>query len=151
MRLWQGFARRTWGDRARLVEAGSWLIAARILLLLVPFKYLAARLGKQHNQSPVTFDTNPERDQARRIGRAVTTMSRYVPWDSACLAQAVAGKFMLQRRHIPSTLYLGVAKDGDAKMIAHAWLRCGDVIVTGAPQHQRFTVVSTFAEDGSQH
>jgi hypothetical protein len=31
-------------------------------------------------------------------------------------------------------------------MLAHAWLRCGDLYVTGAPQHKRFTVVATFAE-----
>jgi hypothetical protein len=31
-------------------------------------------------------------------------------------------------------------------MEAHAWLRCGDTYVTGAPGHERFTVVSFFGE-----
>jgi hypothetical protein len=31
------------------------------------------------------------------------------------------------------------------KMAAHAWVRCGRFILTGADGHRRFTVVSTFS------
>ncbi len=134
-----------WRDPAYLAEAVCWLALARVLLLALPFNSIAARLGKIHQQSPETLDNAIQRGQARHIGYAVTKMSRYVPWDSACLAQALAAKCMLGTRHLPSTLYLGVAYDENKKMLAHAWLRCGDVFVTGAPQHKRFTVVATFA------
>jgi hypothetical protein len=50
---------------------------------------------------------------------------------------------MLRRRGIHSTLYLGV--DRATGFDAHAWVRVGRVIVTGAPEHRRFSVVSTFA------
>lgn len=137
--------RLTWRERARLGEAIFYLAIARLALVFIPFKKLAGGLGAHQQESFETFTQPIQRAQARRIGWAVTTMSRYVPWDSACLAQAIAGKWMLRARHLRSTLYLGVAYDENKKMLAHAWLRCGDVFVTGAPQHRRFTVVATFA------
>ena len=39
-------------------------------------------------------------------------------------------RMMGERGGIHSTLYLGVGKD-EGKMIAHAWLRCGQMYVTG--------------------
>lgn len=140
------FSRLNWRERARLGEAFFYLALARLALVFIPFKRLAAQMGKQHHQSAPTLALAIQSAQARRIGWAVTIMSRYVPWDSACLAQAIAAKWMLQKRRLPSTLYLGVAYDENKKMLAHAWLRCGEVYVTGAPQHKRFTVVATFAE-----
>jgi hypothetical protein len=66
---------------------------------------------------------------------------------SVCLPQAVATQWMLKRRRIAGTLYLGVAKDETQpeKLAAHAWLRCGTFILTGAAGHRQFTVVATFS------
>lgn len=87
--------------------------------------------------------------QAVRIGRAVETISRYTPWESKCLVQAVVGKIMLRRLGLANTLYLGVRGDGGNGLQAHAWLRCGDVILTGGSGRKEFTVVSKFADGGS--
>lgn len=56
---------------------------------------------------------------------------------------------MLKRRNIPGTVYLGVAinKTIPDKLSAHAWLRYGSAILTGADGHRQFTVVSTFSTD----
>jgi hypothetical protein len=78
----------------------------------------------------------------------VATASRHLPWNCTCLVQAMAGKAMLKRRGVPSTLYLGVAKDGETRLQAHAWLRCGARILTGWQEMERFKVIGTFAEDG---
>jgi hypothetical protein len=139
------FFQLNWRERARLGEAILYLAAARIVLAFIPFNRLAPRLGKRETQSPETFATPIQRAQTARTGWAVRVMSRFVPWDSACLAQAVAAKWMLERRSIVSTLYLGVAYDENRKMLAHAWLRSGNIFVTGAPQHEKFTIVATFA------
>lgn len=139
------FFKLTWRERARLGEAILYLAAARITLVLIPFNRLAPHLGVRELQSSETFAAPPERAQAMQTGREVRTMSRFVPWDSMCLAQALAAKWMLERRGIVSTLYLGVAYDEHRKMLAHAWLRSGTVFVTGAPQHEKFTVVASFA------
>jgi hypothetical protein len=73
-------------------------------------------------------------------------MSRHLPGECKCLAQAVAAKMMLGRRGVPSTLYLGLAKDEQQKLRAHAWLRSGEVIVTGARERDKFHVVATFVD-----
>jgi hypothetical protein len=53
---------------------------------------------------------------------------------------------MLKCRGVHSTLYLGVAKEGEKGLSAHAWLRSGTLVLTGGPGKERFTVISTFAE-----
>ena len=84
--------------------------------------------------------------RAYRIGWAVRTMSRRTPWNSNCLAQAIAAKRMLRRRGTACTLYLGLAKDAHDELAAHAWLRCGNRVLTGGRLSQRqYTVVSTFS------
>ena len=51
-------------------------------------------------------------------------------WESKCLVRAMTARKLLKEAGIHSTLYLGVGKD-EGKMIAHAWLRCGQMYVTG--------------------
>ena len=56
------------------------------------------------------------------------------------MAQAIAGKLMLNLRGIASTMYLGVMKRDEMK--AHAWLRVGQRIITGRRGHQNYTVIA---------
>jgi hypothetical protein len=81
--------------------------------------------------------------------QTVTAVVRYFPWDAKCLAQAVAGKWMLRRRGLPSSRYLDIdhGLGDEAWLVAHAWLRCGTEFVTGEPQHERFTVLAAYSED----
>jgi hypothetical protein len=94
------------------------------------------------------LETNPsDIGYARMIGQAVCAAANYTLWKSVCLSQAVAAQWMLKRRNIAGTLYLGVAKDeaNPLEFTAHAWLRCGNLILTGRDGHRRFTVVSKFS------
>jgi hypothetical protein len=52
---------------------------------------------------------------------------------------------MLRRRRIPSTLCLGARRDDAEGLIAHAWLRVGPTIVTGAGNHEAYGVVGVFS------
>lgn len=83
------------------------------------------------------------------VGQAVWSAVNNTPWKSVCLPQAVVGQWMLKRRNIPGTVYLGVMRNAvnTDKLAAHAWLRCGKIILTGANGHHQFTVVSTFSTD----
>jgi hypothetical protein len=94
---------------------------------------------------------SPEEDPAdpellRRIGWAVGVVSHNLPWTSRCLAEAIAGKRMLQKRGVRSTLYLGLAKDEQADLEAHAWLRCGSRVLTGGQASASYAVIASFAE-----
>lgn len=136
--------RISWRERLLLLEAVGWLALARLALLIVPFRRIAPRLGR------TTGDTLPDDPRSEQVGqqiaRAVQVASRYTPWETKCLAQAMAGKAMLRLRRVPSTLYLGLAKDEAGQLEAHAWLRCGSRVLTGESARERFTVVAKFAE-----
>jgi hypothetical protein len=137
----------TAADRRLLLEAAVWLGVARLAILVLPFRRVAQCLGRHMARSPEEAGAAPA-DLLDRISWAVATASRHLPWDCLCLVQAMAGKAMLKRRGVPSTLYLGLAKAGEAQLQAHAWLRCGERILTGWQGMGEFAVIATFAEDG---
>ena len=138
--------RRSWAERRLLLEAFTLLAVARLLVLTVPFKWLASSIGKHMSESGENVDPS-ELQRARMVGQAVRSAANYTPWKSVCFPQAVAAQWMLKRRHIPATLYLGLSKNEalPQKLAAHAWLRCGGVILTGASGHRQFTVVAMFS------
>ena len=138
-----------WRQRLVLLEAAYYLIAARVAIRLLPFRWIVPRLGRVE-ETPIERQLSPkEHQQAQGIGWAIAALARHFPLDAKCLTQAVAGKWMLQRRGLPSTLYLGIDRGRDeAKWLeAHAWLRCGADFVTGEGQHERFRVLTTFTEE----
>jgi hypothetical protein len=141
--------RLDWSQRLVLLEAAWYLAAAQAAVHLLPFRWISPRLGSLGETNIERSITQEQQREAQQVGWAVTALARYFPWDAKCLAQAVAGKWMLQRRDIPSTLYLGVERvhSGEKWLEAHAWLRCGTDIVTGEPQHERFKVLAAFTED----
>lgn len=140
------FLRLSWADRWLMLEALTWLGLARLAVLTLPFRWIAPHMGQTQAVSP-TDDATVDPDRLRRVALAIRRVSRHTPWDSNCLAQAIAAKRMLHRRHINSTLYLGLAKDDD-QLEAHAWLRSGPFILTGGRGSRCYTVVATFSEEG---
>ncbi len=147
IRRWRRLAARSWGERALLLEAALWLMTAALLVRCVPFRLWSRFLGRAGN-APTSPDGTAS--QIARVQWAVVTARRSLPWNSTCLMDAAAGKFLLNRRQIGSTLYLGIQKAPAAdgfRMDAHAWLRCGSLILTGESGHQRFTVVGTFTTE----
>jgi len=132
-------------EKLLLVEALLYLGLARLALLVVPFRHVARRLGQQLPPDAVPPSTYSASPGARQIAWAVEIMSRRTPWESACLAQAIAGKLMLRRRGVPSRLSLGMRKDASGKPIAHAWLQAGEATLLGATP-EPFTVLSTFVD-----
>lgn len=138
--------RRSWRERLLLAEALIWLAVARAAVLSVPFRYIAPLLGSA-GSDPAHELPVEEAANARQIGWSVRAAARRTPWDSNCLAQAIAAKMMLRRRGISSTLYLGVVRPVPAAALdAHAWLRCGGHILTGERGHDRYAVVASFTD-----
>lgn len=131
-------------DRLVVSEAFFWLGLARLAILVIPFRAIAPRLGKMGGSTPENAGLQSQKI-ARQVSWAVRAASRHTPWQSRCLAQAIAAKMMLNRRGLASTLYLGLKKAGEKDLDAHAWLRHGDIILTGGESMDRFTVISTFA------
>jgi adenylylsulfate kinase len=116
---------------------------ARLAINTVPFARLARHLGVPGVES-VPDVPDPELVAARRIAWAVHTAGCYTPWKSNCLPSALAAKYLLRRRGIASTLYLGAAFKARTELEAHAWLRCGPLYVTGGPGHLSFGTVAVY-------
>ncbi len=117
---------------------------SRFIIWKLKFKQLAHLLGKV-NQETNEYMEEIDLEQIKQISTTIKVLSRYTPWKSNCLVQAYAGKRLLARRKLGCTLYLGVAKDHDGTMIAHAWLRCGNYYVTGGNGSLRYTITNRFA------
>ena len=134
----------SWADRALLAEA-VWLTAwARLAILALPFRWIGPWLGKHMESTGHGPDTD-NGPLLQRVGWAVNAARRHVPWDAKCLVQAMTARSMLARRGVEGTVYLGLLKTAEGELKAHAWLRCGQRIVTGREGHRSFTTVSTFA------
>ncbi|TRZ40604.1 lasso peptide biosynthesis B2 protein [Niallia circulans] len=129
--------------RTLLIEAFFYLGRARYLKLL-PFEKVAPSLGEQSTETSISSSVHDQ--MITDVSYAVITASKHTFWDSSCLVQAIAATRMLNKRKIESTLYMGIARDEDGSMIAHAWVRSGSLFVTGAETMNQFTVVKTFAK-----
>ncbi|PAV31526.1 stage V sporulation protein S [Virgibacillus profundi] len=127
-----------------LLEAYIYLAWARVLKGK-SFSKIASSLGDKMKETSKDLIPEQRRKQAE-VSQAIRIMSKYTFWESECLVKAIAALKMLEKRNIESTLYLGTAKDGAGKLIAHAWLRSGPFYITGAEVKERFTVVSKFAK-----
>jgi hypothetical protein len=132
-------------DRRRLLlEAAVRLTWYKGALWVLPFRWIAPRLGRPAGQPPLA--TAAELAAARRITWAVHIAARNLPWHSRCLVRAVTAKIMLQRRGLRSTLYLGVRRGDDLEVASHAWLRVGELSLIGGPSAD-YTVLASFADD----
>lgn len=123
-------------DVGRAMEAFILLGIARILVLLLPFKYVAPLLGKE-----TQGDRQNTSIAAVTIVRLSINRSHHrTPWTSNCLAQSLAATWMLNRRRCATTTFLGVKRDANNQIIAHSWTMAGDMFVTGKRAHEKFTV-----------
>lgn len=112
--------------RIRVCEAILALALARLIVLTVPFRLIAPWLSRGP-QTDACYEA-----LSLAVGTAVTTAARNVPWNAACLPQAMAAKAMLMRRGCGSSFHLGAGFNAHGQLIAHAWLVAGGTIVVGA-------------------
>jgi hypothetical protein len=118
-------ARMSWSDRALAVESLAMLAAARVMVKTTRGKNLISRMrGKP-------MDGRESPGAGVRVGAMLERVAPMTWWRSMCLEKALAGKWMLRRRGIPSTMYVGMAKQG-GEFVAHAWLVGEGQTLTGA-------------------
>ena len=67
---------------------------------------------------------------AKKVGYCVNQICEKTSWESKCLVRALTAQTLLKKKGIHTTMYLG-CKMEDGKMVAHAWIRCGKMYVTG--------------------
>ena len=84
--------------------------------------------------------SSPElaRETGRRIGWAVSAVSRIVP-GATCLAQALAAEYLLVGAGCPAVLHIGARNDEASGFEAHAWVVSDGEIIVGDVGVDRFT------------
>ena len=126
----------TLSDWRYLMIASVELFAARLRLAAV-----ATHKILQELQAPLSILSQEKKSplakvDVQRLSWAIALAAQHVPWRSDCLIQAIAADRWLRRHQLRPDFYLGVAKDEHDALASHAWLRYGDLIVTGGRSAQ---------------
>lgn len=118
-------------NNMKMLTIQAWLYSAvfRFHMLYTKSNKLPHKWGKEGEESSKTA-TIEEYRYAKRVAYAVNHVCNKTKWESKCLVRALTAQKLLRKKGISSTLYLGCGLE-DGKMVAHAWLRCGKMYVTG--------------------
>jgi len=124
---------------------------ASLAIALASFRRIAPHLGSFHEPGePAPATTPAQAEQARLIGITVRLAARFSPWRADCYPQAIVARFLLDLYRIPFTLSMGVKRDAETgEMEAHAWVRSGDVFVTGGDGDAEYNTIAMFSNAGS--
>lgn len=126
------------GEKGMTLMAYIYAAYYRFCVLHIPKQKLEQKMGVRGEES-IAEETEEHLKQARLIAFHVNRITTHTPWESKCLVRALTVQRLLKQRGITSTLYLGVGKEND-KMVAHAWLRCGLIYLTGGNGRDYATV-----------
>ena len=144
-RKFNTFARQSRLTQMLLVPAWCLTGLARLAVLILPFRWYAAGLGRYAGVSAVIPLADARQyATALSIGRSVRMAATVAPWQANCQAQAIAARCLLGLFGVPYAVFYGVANAPEQAMQAHAWVCCGPVPVTGGYAFDEFTVVAVF-------
>lgn len=134
----QGIVRRC-AHFALIAEALAALAVASVLIRLFSFNRiaaLAAQSPRRDAQIPVA--------KADSIGWAVAGWARRVPWHAMCFQQGLAAQLMLRRRGYQVALYYGARRDSNDQLVAHVWVRSGQIDVVGCEGSEAYGLLAVF-------
>ncbi len=132
-------SRLFWASKA--LETALTLAWARFLIKFLPFSMWRRTVGQiETDGAPVISTATPEqRKIARMIGERVRRCARHMPFKAVCLPQAMAARWMLNRRGIATTLFFGARRGKEnSRSEMHAWLMCGEDCLTGVKEVEEF-------------
>lgn len=135
----------------------------RVIILTIPFNQYKNYMGIHNIESSKELE-GYNYEKATKIKWIIESISKNTPWDSNCLVKSLTAQYILCHENIDSTLYLGVSNEeklilryneksvkklekGQDKMVAHSWIRCGNVYVTGG-NGDGYGIVAKFMKEG---
>ena len=132
------------GEKKMTIAAYIYAAYYRFMIKFVPMSKIEKKMGTRGDES--SRDVSVENYRiAKLVAFHVGRITRHTPWQSKCFVQALTAQKLLLNKGIESTLYMGV-KHEDGLMKAHAWLRCGDLYVTGGTGEE-FAQVAKFVKE----
>ncbi|NOQ26732.1 MAG: lasso peptide biosynthesis B2 protein [Bacteroidales bacterium] len=130
-------------ERKILNRTLFWLIFALILVRLIPIKWFSNLLGVFNKEIKLDLN-NKQLLLISVLQKNIRRLKKRLPWTVKCFEEAIAAKKILEKYNIKTTIYLGVAKKEEEILIAHAWLKSGDVFISGRKGHKQHTVVGFY-------
>jgi hypothetical protein len=122
------FLNLSWRDQLLLIYAATVLATVVLGLRLFPWMVLQRPLVRLASRSSRFASTR--RPSAQQIARAIRIASSCIP-KATCLPRALAAQLLLIQNGHPAELLIGVAKNENRKLEAHAWVSIGSDIVIG--------------------
>ena len=112
---------------------------ARVIhLRITPAKILARNLAASnnvalHTATPASARLQPAHtsDLAETIAFVIPRVAARMPWRADCLIQAIAAQHWLAQKGIATRIVVGVDREGEGQLLAHAWLKLGERVITG--------------------
>lgn len=117
-----------WRGKWLYCNTALWLIAVKAGLCLLPFDRLRGWItaADQPAGQPVAMK------DLREITEAIAHLSRFLaPLRINCLPQALVGQSLLNRKGFDVQLKIGVLKNRDDLLTAHAWLEYQGRVILG--------------------
>ncbi len=142
------FLRLPAADRHLLLKTFILLGLVRLGLWGLPFKKLQQYLNRI-SRSERTSPASPIRcSPVNKIVWAVNVSSHLMPGHVKCLARALTTQVLMSRRGYTPDLRIGVAKDQNNSLEAHAWIELeGSVVIGLLPDLQRFVPMPSLGVD----
>ena len=133
-------AKLTWRDLLFLGIAAHELALARLRhrepidVIFRKLQTIPEEISGSRQPAPIKLT------ELQRISWAIAAAAKRVPWRSDCLLQAMAAHRWLRRKGIQAEVFVGVRKNEQGHLIAHAWSRHGELTITGGG-HDEFHVM----------
>jgi len=118
------FIRLSTEEKKLFIEAIFFLFYSKIILFR-PFRLCVKKLKPEES-----YTGNAEPEMLKKIRRAVARADKLSCWKNICIVKSFAARFMLQRRNIGSTMYLGLQIKNGKELAAHAWLIAKGIYIT---------------------
>lgn len=101
-----------------------------VLVMRVAMKIWSLRKILLFLQRRATAGVSPGRYGIDDIRGALATAGRYLP-ATTCLINGLAGQYLLGRNGYTAKLHIGVKKETEALLSAHAWVSVDEQVVIG--------------------
>ncbi|MCP3919687.1 MAG: lasso peptide biosynthesis B2 protein [bacterium] len=145
MRALLNYLRRSPAER-RLARRALWWVT-RIHVSLLVRKFDRTRSWLASKRAPAAAQASPTEEEIARIAWAVSAASSFVP-GARCLSQALASQVLLGRAGLAASLRLGIGRDDEGVVEAHAWLEHEGRVVYGEPRPDEFKPLEDFESAG---
>jgi hypothetical protein len=127
-------------EQGMIISAYFLLIFIRISLAVFSFEHVRGILSFLMREKKTHDDVTWEEKIVDGIVWAVTTASRYLPFEINCFPRALATHVLLRRRNMDTELKIGISKSKAEEIEAHAWVVCeGRVIMGDLDDLERFS------------